>query len=101
MVLTAALDCGAAPMTPDAAGISLKTKSFALHFEVRHDHRLYQLPIGGEAMNKPLARGDEAYPQAGDGYIWEPALQAVHADGNTSTALFYEGVARAQQPAGR
>jgi len=101
MVLTAALDCGAAPMTPDAAGISLKTKSFALHFEVRHDHRLYQLPIGGEAMNKPLARGDEAYPQAGDGYIWEPALQAVHADGNTSTALFYEGVERAQQPAGR
>ena len=37
--------------------------------------------------NPKLKRDDELYPQAGDGYVWEPALEIVHADGNTSTAL--------------
>ena len=32
-------------------------------------------------------------PAAGDGYIWEPALRAVHADGNTSTDLQFVSTA--------
>jgi alpha-galactosidase len=33
---------------------------------------------------------EDFYPTAGAGYIWEPAIQVVHADGNTSTELTYE-----------
>ncbi len=54
--------------------------------------------------SKAASRRDgtqEAYPQAGDGYIWEPALQVVHADGNTSTDLHFEGVERTNDGAGQ
>src|SRR5664279_3296941 len=61
---------------------SLKTASFTLDFEVGDDGRLYQHPIGVVSRDRKPRRTDEAYPQAGDGYIWEPALQVVHADGN-------------------
>src|ERR1039458_4370089 len=36
-----------------------------------------------------LARETEFHPQFGNGFISEPALQATHADGNTSTDLIY------------
>lgn len=78
----------------------LQTKSFSLSFQVGDDGRLYQRAIGGGQSAK-LLRNDEAFPQWGDGYIWEPALQVVHADGNTSTALIYDGMMRTTEGEGR
>ena len=70
--------------------ITISTKSLAIKLKVGSDGRLYQAPIGAEFSKQ--SRDDEFYPQAGDGYIWEPSLQVVHADGNTSTALVFENV---------
>jgi alpha-galactosidase len=81
--------------------LSLKTRNFDLLFEVGDDGRLYQRAIGTEVRKERPQRAEEAYPQAGDGYIWEPALQAAHADGNTSTVLLYAGVTRTIEAAGR
>ena len=96
-----------AETTPRAA-LDLKEKTFTLGmarwgvtFKVGEDGRLYQRAVGAVKAGDTFERADEAYPQAGDGYIWEPALQAVHADGNTSTALLYAGLTRANQGAGR
>ena len=75
----------------------LRTKSFAVTFQVGDDGRLYQRPIGADDPGAKLSRDDEFYPQAGDGYVWEPALQVVHADGNTSTALLYDGLTRTNE----
>ncbi len=77
---------------PPYETFSLKTKSFSVNFQVGDDGRLYQRPIGLDDANGKLQRDDEFYPQAGDGYIWEPALQVVHADGNTSTTLLYDSM---------
>ncbi|HEY3931760.1 MAG TPA: alpha-galactosidase [Verrucomicrobiae bacterium] len=87
IVLTAAV-CVSSSLF--AQTFSLKTKSFAVNFQVGEDGRLYQIPIGAEDSNAKLQRNDESYPQAGDGYVWEPALQVIHADGNTSTDLKFE-----------
>lgn len=57
----------------------------SLDFQVAKDGRLYQRSLKG--ADGKLDRDAEAFPQAGDGYLWEPALQVVHADGNTSTSL--------------
>ena len=81
----------APPSTFDVA-----TEDFALHFQVRDDGRLYQQPVGAAPSSK-LSRDAESYPQAGDGYVWEPALQVVHADGNTSSALVCDDVTRTQE----
>lgn len=51
---------------------ALKTKSFTVALQVGKDGRLYQHPIGVESRRSKPARDDEFYPQAGDGYIWEP-----------------------------
>ncbi len=75
--------------SPSQAAFSITTKSFAVRFQVGGDGRLYQQPLGAENPVAKVRRDDEAYPQAGDGYVWEPALQAIHSDGNTSTALVY------------
>lgn len=79
-----------------ADSFSVRTKSLAIAFHVGNDGRLYQYPIGA-APGAKLLRDQEFYPQAGDGYVWEPALQAVHADGNTSTALIYDGIEQTNQ----
>jgi len=94
---------GAAPpvVLPAHESIHVATRNFALDFEVGDDGRLYQRPIGAGTDKSKLQRNDEFYPQAGDGYIWEPALQVVHADGNTSTALLYRGVSRTNEAPGR
>src|SRR5439155_19749793 len=68
---------------PPYETFGLKTKSFTLEFQVGDDGRLYQRTIGSSA-GEPPPRIDEAYPQWGDGYVCEPALQVSHADGNTS-----------------
>jgi alpha-galactosidase len=89
----------AKPPTPEK--FSVQTKNFALNFEVSDDGRLYQRAVGAVDANEKLQRADESYPPAGDGYIWEPALQVVHADGNPSTALIFEGITRTNDDAGR
>jgi alpha-galactosidase len=89
---------------PDES-LPVKTAHFALEFRVGKDGRVYQRPLGQPDTGKTPERSTEAYPQAADGYIWDPALQVVHADGNTSTDLQFEGVERtndgARQPVTR
>lgn len=83
--------------------ISLETANFAINFDVREDGRLYQEKIGepGRVEIGKFTRWDEAYPQAGDGFVWEPALQLVHSDGNTSSDLRFQEVTRANEGEGR
>jgi alpha-galactosidase len=75
--------------------ITIRTERSAYRLLVGDDGRLYQLGYGAppnasaEEPRKAPSREDEAFPPAGNGYILEPALQAVHADGNTSTELTY------------
>ncbi|EAQ81336.1 putative melibiase [Blastopirellula marina DSM 3645] len=74
--------------------IDLKTASFHLRFVVGDDRRLYQAPICAAEEQLPPSRNQVAYPQGGDGYVWEPALQVVHADGDRSTSLRFVDVER-------
>lgn len=97
--LAATFTC-AAVTAFSAEPFSLNTASFSLRFEIGKDGRLYQRAIGASDKAKLPPRTDEFYPQAGDGYIWEPALQVVHADGNTSTSLLYDGLARTNERRG-
>ena len=80
--------------------VRLATAHFELVFRVGNDGRLYQQAAGAGKAKEKLPRMEEAYPQAGDGYIWEPALQAVHADGNTSTALIFDSANRTNEAPG-
>jgi alpha-galactosidase len=86
---------------PPSEKFNVQTKNFVLNFEVGDDGRLYQRAVGAADANEKLQRTDECYPQAGDGYVWEPALQVIHADGNTSTALMFESVMRTNDDDGR
>ncbi len=86
---------------PPHERFSAQTKNFALHCEVGDDGLLYQQLVGAAEPNKILRRDDECYPPSGDGYIWEPALEVVHADGNTSTRLAFAGVTRKNNGPGR
>ncbi|MGO8700597.1 MAG: alpha-galactosidase [Limisphaerales bacterium] len=92
-----------AALTVSAAeeNLAVKTAHFTLDFEKGKDGRVYQRPLGQNGSDRGTKRDQEAYPQAGDGYIWEPALEAVHADGNTSTALLFESVTRSNAAAGQ
>src|SRR5215207_3334584 len=74
--------------------INVNTAGSSLTLLAAGDGRLYQLSYGrprraAAVPARPPAREDEFYPQAGNGFILEPAVQAVHADGNTSTDLVY------------
>jgi alpha-galactosidase len=93
MVLAAVLASSAL----GSESVRLQTQNLVLEFEVGQGGRLYQRALGVGTKPERLQRADEAYPQAGDGYIWEPALQAIHADGNTSTALVFDGVERKRE----
>ena len=92
-------NCAAKPSSPEK--LSVQTKTFALNFEIGDDGRLYQRAVGLADADGKLQRTDESYPQAGDGYVWEPALQVTHADDNTSTALIFESVKQTNDDAGR
>lgn len=85
---------------PPHEGVRIATRSFSIDFTIGDDGRLYQKPIGGDAPDASK-RIHEAYPQWGDGYIHEPALQITHADGNTSTSLFYQKTTTTQEEEGR
>jgi alpha-galactosidase len=101
LLLNSACSLSAATAPRAAETIRLSTRNFTLAFEVGSDGRLYQRAIGVEDERQKPQRTDEAYPQAGDGYVFEPALQVVHADGNTSTALMYEKSTRTNEAPGR
>src|SRR4051812_41228919 len=78
--------------TPTAITISTAHSQLAL--TTNGEGRLYELGYGRTRATLPAtprnpAREDEFHPPAGNGFILEPALQAVHADGNTSTDLLY------------
>jgi alpha-galactosidase len=86
----------------EARLITIATAHSELSLAVANDGRLYQLDYGRPrirpAPTRPPAREDEAHPPAGNGYILEPALQATHADGNTSTDLAFVGAETAADP---
>ncbi len=88
------------PTAPGPVQINITTAHWTLRLLPGADGRLYQQPVGSAPTQGNLKREQESYPQAGDGYIWEPALQVVHADGNTSTDLIYDGVQQTNEPAG-
>jgi alpha-galactosidase len=73
--------------------IIVATAHSSLVLAVGDDGRLYELGYGKNGANaknpKSLPRETEFHPQYGDGFILEPAVQATHADGNTSTSLIY------------
>jgi alpha-galactosidase len=81
--------------TTPASGpsINITTAHSALMLRVGDDKRLYETHYGAPykeaAPTEMLPRETEFYPQSGNGFILEPALQAVHPDGNTSTDLIY------------
>jgi alpha-galactosidase len=85
---------GAAPAAVSATSeVRIETARSALVFLVGDDNRLYQQHYGAKAV-QPEPRPDrarEAYPAAGNGWLFEPALQVAHADGNTSTDLRFVG----------
>ena len=93
-----ALICAA--LSLPAQTISIETEHFTVDFQVGDDGRLYQHAIGAANVGEKPLRTGEAYPQAGDGYIWEPALQVVHADGNTSTTLLFQSVTQTNETTG-
>jgi alpha-galactosidase len=82
-----------APAADNPRTIGIATEHSALTLFAGEDGRLYELNYGrpkpNAAPRRSPAREDEFHPPAGNGYILEPALQAVHADGNTSTELAY------------
>jgi len=74
--------------------LRVSTGHSALTLRVGRDGRVYQLRYGMASSNAPSsrrspARETEFYPPYGDGYVLDPAVQATHVDGNTSTDLIY------------
>jgi len=73
----------------------IKTNNSELVFYVGNDKYLYQLDYGKGKSEytlppKGIQREKEFYPPAGNGFIAEPAIEVIHADGNTSTELCYQ-----------
>lgn len=64
--------------------IVLSTNTSKLVFSVDGDRRLRLQSFGNVDHTEPLPI---AYPAAGDGWVYEPAISIIHADGNTSTDL--------------
>ena len=94
------------PGSPDPVALSphdsirVASRDFSLDFTIGDDGRVYQSPVGGGTADQGR-RIHEAYPQWGDGYIYEPALQITHADGNTSTSLLFQKSSRLEEAEGR
>ncbi|HXE42879.1 MAG TPA: alpha-galactosidase, partial [Candidatus Baltobacteraceae bacterium] len=96
LILLASIISSPAPdfqtSAPDSTVIKIATARSALLFCVGTDKRVYQISYSGgghESVATNLARETELYPPFGNGFILEPALEATHADGNTSTDLNY------------
>lgn len=74
--------------------IEILSGDLKLSLMVGNDDRLYQLWFGDSAKiislpDKLPSREWEFLPPYGNGLITEPAIQATHTDGNTSTELHY------------
>ncbi len=69
----------------DLQSLRIETAHAALDLYVDDDGRLMQRGFGAKTAEE--TNGQVAYPASGDGWTFEPALQVVHADGNTSTDL--------------
>ncbi|MBI5380340.1 MAG: alpha-galactosidase [Opitutae bacterium] len=96
LVLTTEFDSAHASEPAPAAPvtITIATARSTLELYTGADGRLYQRYYGAtrahlSAPKAKPAREGEFHPPAGNGFILEPALQATHADGNTSTELRY------------
>ncbi|MEA2710296.1 MAG: alpha-galactosidase, partial [Phycisphaerales bacterium] len=91
--LVAFASAAAPARAADPVRINVTTAHSALKLFVGDDGRLYESGYGAARENyefpRKLNRQEEFYPQYGDGFISEPALQITHADGNTSTSLAY------------
>lgn len=81
----------------DGKIFKITTDKSALTLMAGNDNRLYQMAYGSPAAElykiparNGMPREREFYPPSGNGSITEPAIQAVHADGNTSTDLYYQ-----------
>ena len=85
---------------PAPRTIALATATCTVQFQVGADGRLYQATLGTPPPAKTKG-SDEAYPTAGDGYVWEPAVEVTHHDGNTSTALRFVDEVRQVEAPGR
>ncbi|MBQ5750123.1 MAG: alpha-galactosidase [Bacteroidaceae bacterium] len=72
--------------------VTISTKDIQLVYKVDKKNKLRQCYFG-ESMNDNAQHVQvtkhDAYPTFGTSYVNEPALRAVHADGNTSTELVY------------
>ena len=76
--------------------LEIVSDNLKLTLMVGEDGRLYQLGFGDASADiaipdKELPREMEFVPAYGNGVITEPAIQATHTDGNTSTDLRYVG----------
>lgn len=75
----------------------ISTRNSVLTLMVGNDSLLYQLGYGSPHTPlytipvKGIPREKEFYPASGNGFIAEPAIEVNHADGNTSTDLYYRG----------
>ncbi|MDR2005396.1 MAG: alpha-galactosidase [Prevotella sp.] len=81
--------------TQERKMIKIETDNSCLVLTVGSDNYLYQLDYGKAGKEiaysvKSMPREMEFYPASGNGFISEPALEVNHADGNTSTDLFYQ-----------
>jgi alpha-galactosidase len=85
--LAALLLVALAPPAAAPKEIAITTAHSTLVLVVDGDRRLRQARYGRAGQGG--AAGEDAYPAAGNGFPAEPALQATHFDGNTSTDLAY------------
>ena len=118
MLLSFAIGGGAGAAATAPRIIRVSTADTELVFAIDEGGRLYQTAFGPAGAYKPeqetaavqkgknkkgrgnkpaFAREDEAYPQFGNGFLAEPALQVTHADGNTSTDLVYVSHASSEE----
>ncbi|MDP4208991.1 MAG: alpha-galactosidase [Bacteroidota bacterium] len=85
----------AEPVDSASRIITISTAHSSLSLYRATDNRIYELGYGRKDQEvaipvKTPGREDEFLPPSGNGFIWEPAIQAFHADGNTSTDLVYK-----------
>lgn len=82
--------------------IIVSTEDVQLVYKVDDQNKLRQCYFGStlndDAADVQMTRND-AFPTFGTSYVYEPALRAVHADGNTSTELAYVSHTMAQEDA--
>lgn len=102
--LLAALLLMTTMVTAATKELSIVTHNIQLVMQVKTDGRLYQTYLGQrlnsatplDKLNMPMGtqntslfKGNEVYPVMGTEDYYEPALEIIHADGNTTSVLKY------------